>query len=378
MFNFLKFDKMLTCSISPVPFQCEIEIQSGILHEAQKIVEQVSLLGSKAVIITNEKIAELYGHPLCQAMMDGGVEAYLLTLPDGEQHKTRQTKEFLEDQMFEKQLGRDTCLIAIGGGVVLDIAAYIAATYCRGIPLMMIPTTLLGMVDACIGGKTGVNVPYGKNLVGCLYQSKMVYIDPAVLATLPAREMRHGAAEMIKHGLIADPLFFNYLEQHADRILAAEPSILEKAIYESCRIKRDIVEEDDQERGKRRLLNFGHTIGHALEKLSNYTLLHGEAVAIGLRVESYLSLLHGGINPEIFARIEAILRRYQLPLQLPFQDLPSIRNAMALDKKSQRGSPRFVMIREIGCPLEFEGEYCTAVEDSMIMQALSIDNKATN
>lgn len=365
--------KTLVCSIPSEPSEYAIEIQSGLLNAPQKIAERISLLGSKAVIITNDKIASLYGNQLRQAISNAGIEAYLLTFPDGEEYKTRQSKELLEDQMFEKRLGRDTCLIAMGGGVVTDLAGYIAATYCRGIPLLVIPTSLLGMVDACIGGKTGINVSYGKNMLGCIYQPKHVYIDPAVLASLPVREISNGAAEMIKHGLIADPLFFNYLEQNANQILAAEPSVLETAIYESCRIKRNVVAKDDQERGRRRLLNFGHTVGHALEKLSHYTLLHGEAVTIGLRVESYLSMLCGHLNQQAFARIEAILKKYQLPLQLPMHDpLSSILDAMTLDKKSQGGKPRFVMIRDIGSPLEFDGQYCTFVEDSMILQSLAL------
>ena len=165
----------------------------------------------------------------------------------------------MENQLFEKGLGRDTCVIALGGGVVTDMAGYVAATYCRGIPLVMIPTSLLGMVDASIGGKTGVNVSYGKNMLGCIYQPKKVFIDLFTLKTLPKKELTNGVVEMIKHGLIADDNLFEYLEKHSDQLLALDFSFLEKAIFESCRIKKEIVEQDEKENGKRHLLNFGHT-----------------------------------------------------------------------------------------------------------------------
>ena len=229
-----------------------------------------------------------------------GLEAILFSFPNGEQHKSRATKEKLEDQLFEKELGRDICVIALGGGVTTDLGGYLAATYCRGVPLVMMPTSLLGMVDASIGGKTGVNTPYGKNLVGSIYQPKKVLIDPATLQSLPLKELRNGIVEMIKHGLILDRDYFTYLNEHADQLLELDLSILEKAIFESCRIKREIVEQDDRESGKRNLLNFGHTVGHALENLTHYSLAHGEAVAIGILVESHLAVQLGHLNSNDF------------------------------------------------------------------------------
>ena len=260
----------------------------------------------------------MYGEPLQRELASSGLEAFLFSFSNGEQYKTRETKEILENQLFEKGLGRDTCVIALGGGVVTDIAGYVAATYCRGIPHVMFPTSLLGMVDASIGGKTSVNVPYGKNMVGCIYQPRKVVIDLSTLISLPKKEFANGVVEMIKHGLIADCKLFEDLEKHSDELLALNAVKLEQTIFESCRIKKEIVEQDEKENGKRRLLNFGHTIGHALERLTHYSLSHGEAVAIGLLVESYLSVRLGILDQKSFERIKKILLQYGLPLCTSF------------------------------------------------------------
>ena len=356
----------LICKISDCSYN--IEIGTGILQLQNQPLRQ---LASRFAIITDDCVAPLYGGQLRECLSSSGMEAYLFSFPHGEQSKTRTTKELLENQLFEKGLGRDTCVIAIGGGVVMDMAGYIAATYCRGIPLVMVPTSLLGMVDACIGGKTGVNVPYGKNMLGCIYQPKKVVIDLSTLASLAKKELVNGVVEMIKHGLIADSKFFEELEKQSDQILALEFSMLEKVVFESCRIKKQIIEEDEKEQGKRRLLNFGHTIGHALEMLSRYSLSHGEAVAIGLIVESYLSWKSGMLDQKSFDRIKNILVRYDLPLRLPGRfSVQDIFDAMALDKKSLRGQPRFVMIDAIGSPLFYQSNFCTHLEKSFVEIAL--------
>jgi 3-dehydroquinate synthase len=277
----------------------------------------------------------------------------------------------LENQLFEKGLGRDTCVIACGGGVVTDLAGYVAATFCRGVPLVMIPTTLLGMVDASIGGKTGLNTPQGKNLLGCIYQPQKIIIDMTTLKSLSRKELTHGIVETIKHSLIADFNLFEELEKHSQNLLALDFSILNPVIVASCRIKKQIVEYDEQESGKRRVLNFGHTIGHALESLTNYSLPHGEAVAIGLLVESYLSLKLGKLNLHSFERIKALLVRYGLPLQLPtLFTIPSLLNAMVLDKKSLKGKPRFVTIDAIGSTLDYDSCYCTHIDEKLLIEAL--------
>jgi 3-dehydroquinate synthase len=358
----------LMCKIPNSSCQYEIEIGSGLLNFQS---QYLSSLASRFAIITDDKIASLYGEQLQECLASSGLEVYLFSFPGGEQYKTRGTKELLENQLFEKGLGRDTCVIALGGGVVTDIAGYVAATYCRGIPLVMIPTSLLGMVDASIGGKTGVNVSYGKNMLGCIYQPKKVVIDPSTLKSLPRKELANGVVEMIKHGLIANYTLFEDLDTYSNQILALDAAILEKTIFESCRIKKEIVEQDEKENGKRRLLNFGHTIGHALERLTQYSLSHGEAVAIGLLVESYLSVKLGILDQTSFDRIKKILLQYGLPLQLLSRfPIQTILDAMALDKKSLKGQPRFVMIDAIGSSLAYDSSYCTPVEESLIKNTL--------
>jgi len=364
----------LICKISSTSQLYEIEICSGGLNHQDRYL---SSLSSRFAIITDDKIASLYGETLRDTLSSYGLDVYLFTFPNGEQSKTRMTKEQLENQLFEKGLGRDTCVIALGGGVVTDIAGYIAATYCRGVPLVMIPTSLLGMVDASIGGKTGVNVPYGKNMLGCIYQPRKVLIDPSTLKSLPKKEVVNGVVEMIKHGLIADCGFLEYLETHSQQLLALDSAVIEKVIYESCRIKKEIVEQDERENGKRILLNFGHTIGHALELITDYSLSHGEAVAIGILVESYISVQLGILNQKSFDRISRILEQYTLPLCLPSRfPVQTILDAMTMDKKSLKGQPRFVMIDAIGSCLAYDSAYCTHVEESMIRKALQWMNDA--
>lgn len=356
----------LICKISNSTDQYEIEIGNGLLKAQTQYLHS---LASKFAIITDDNISQLYGEQLKQNLSSNGLDIHLFTFPNGEQHKTRATKEQLENQLFEKGFGRDTCVLALGGGVVTDIAGYLAATYCRGVPLVMIPTSLLGMVDASIGGKTGVNVSYGKNMLGCIYQPKKVVIDLSFLKSLPKNEFSNGIVETIKHGLIANSKLFADLENNSNQIL--DPNILDKVIYESCRIKKEIVEQDEKEKGKRRLLNFGHTIGHALEHLAHYNLSHGEAVAIGLLVENYLSLKLGILDQKSFDRIKKILVQYGLPLCLEDRfPVQTIIDTMALDKKSLRGQPRFVMIEAIGSPLAYDSNYCTYVDEYLIKNAL--------
>ena len=239
--------RTLTCKISRFSDQYDIEIGKGLLNFQHK---NLNSLASRFAIITDDVVAQLYGKPLQQSLSAAGLEVHLLSFPRGEQSKTRATTEDLENQLFEQGLGRDSCVIALGGGVVTDIAGYLAATYCRGIPLVMAPTTLLGMVDASIGGKTGVNVPYGKNLLGCIYQPKKVVIDLSTLNSLSKKELSHGVVEMIKHGLIADYGLFEDLEKHSDQLFALDSLLLERTIFESCRIKKEIVEQDEKENGK--------------------------------------------------------------------------------------------------------------------------------
>lgn len=360
--------KSILCKIPKTPEEYQIEIGTGILNSQVPFLKS---LNSNIVIITDDVIAPLYGQKFKEYLISYNLEVFLFSFLNGEHNKTRETKEQLEDQMFQQLLGRDTCIIAMGGGVVTDLVGYIAATYCRGIPLVMIPTSLLGMVDACIGGKTGVNVPYGKNMLGCIYQPKKVIIDLNTLKSISKKEISNGAVEMIKHGMIADKDFFEMLEANVENISDLNPAILEEAIFESCRIKTKIIEEDEKEKGKRQLLNAGHTFGHALELVTNHSISHGEAVGIGLIVESYMALNLGILDERSFERIKEILVNYKLPLRLPQNfEIKTILDAMALDKKSLGGKPRFVLIQGIGIPLKFESSYCTHVKESLIIKAI--------
>jgi 3-dehydroquinate synthase len=358
----------ITYKISCLPKYSEVEICSGLL---QNISQYLNSMNCTFAIITDERIETLYGKTVHQLLIASSLEAHLFSFPCGEQNKTRFTKELIENKLFEKKLGRDTCVIALGGGVVTDIAGFVAATYCRGIDLIMIPTTLLCMVDACIGGKTGVNVAYGKNMLGCVYQPRKILIDPSVLNSLPSKEIANGVVEMIKHGLVANSTFFEYLERYADQILSLEPEVLKKVIFDSCRIKKEIIEEDANDKGMRNLLNFGHTVGHALESLTNYKISHGEAVAIGLLVESYLSVQLGMLNSNSLDRIKKILAQYHLPLSLPSKyPVTDLLHAMSSDKKSLKGQIRFVLIDEVGSSLKYNSSFCTPVENSLIIKAL--------
>lgn len=362
----------ISCSISSSGLAYEIEIRQGLLKDGAALTHFLKPLGSRFAIVTDDRVAPLHGEPLRQLLSSSGLDVSLFTFPSGEQHKTRQTKEALEDQMFQRGLGRDTCLIALGGGVVTDLGGYLAATYCRGIPLVLIPTSLMGMVDASIGGKTGVDVPYGKNLIGAIYQPKKIWVDPELLRTLPLRELRQGVVEMIKHGLIADARYFEYLETHVEQILALDLTALERAIKDSCRIKVAVVQQDEKESGLRRLLNYGHTVGHAIESAMHYAVPHGEAVSIGLVIESRLCVKLGQLKPVSLARIESILGRYGLPLHLPEKiSKQMVLDGMLLDKKALKGRPRFVVIRDIGVPLSYDSAFCTYVEQSLIQEALT-------
>lgn len=294
-----------------------------------------------------------------------------LSFPPGDAHKTRETKAQLENELLEKQCGRDTGLIALGGGVVLDLVGFLGATYCRGIPVIYVPTTLLAMVDAAIGGKTGVNTPWGKNLIGAFSQPDSVWIDISVLSTLSDAEYANGLVEVFKHALIDSAALWDDLIRQKHLIQSRDREFLSKLIYQNILIKKKVIEVDEHESGIREILNFGHSIGHAIEKIEEYRISHGEAVAIGLIVESHLSVLCGFLKKSVVDEIEQLLRLYGLPLKTrAFEDLPRFRKALKSDKKSIDQKPRFVLLDAIGRVHQEQSGFAMSVNLGMLDEAL--------
>jgi len=318
-----------------------IVIGRGLLQDGFDVTPY--LTGGICLIVSNEIVAPLYAAQV-QALMPGR-ETHLLQLPDGESCKTMATVQTVIDELVKIGATRDATVIALGGGVVGDIGGFAAACYMRGINLIQIPTTLLAQVDSSVGGKTGVNHPGGKNLIGAFYQPRLVLIDTATLTTLPDRELSAGLAEVIKHGAIADEEFFSWLEQRMAALLQRDPGALAIAITASCEIKSRIVAQDEREAGKRALLNFGHTFGHAIENSVGYgECLHGEAVAMGMLMAARLS----GIDADALHRLEKLLLAAGLPVEPPQVGSAALQKAMRLDKKASAGSLRFVLLKALG------------------------------
>lgn len=348
----------------------EMFIDHGLLT-SQHLKNYCCQLSTRWAIITDSNLEDAYGK-LLKEYLGQFCEVTLFSFSSGEQNKIRETKERLENQLLMKGFGRDIGILALGGGVVTDLVGFLASTYCRGVSLILLPTSLLGMVDAAIGGKNGVNTSFGKNLIGTMYFPSATFIDLDTLKTLPEKEIRNGFSEMVKHGLIENQEYFLYLEKHAQALVERQPKNLKRAIEWSIEIKKTIVTQDPFEKGKRRLLNFGHTIAHALEAKSNYQISHGEAVAIGMTVESYLSWQLGYLKKEAFDRICALIESLKLFTQInfPYSFLEFV-ELIKRDKKSQNQIPRFVLLNEIGRCLDFENQYCISVSEQDLEKAFN-------
>jgi 3-dehydroquinate synthase len=326
-----------------------IHIGPGLLAAGTLVAE--TLPAARAVVVTNETVGPLYDEALVNGLEAAGVAvAAIIRLPDGEAHKTLATLETVYDRLLELQADRRTAVVALGGGVVGDLAGFAAATYQRGVPFVQVPTTLLAQVDAAVGGKTAVNHPRGKNMIGAFHQPRSVIADTDTLATLPDRELAAGFAEVIKYGLIRDPDFFGYLERHVDAVLAREAETLADIVYASCRNKAEVVAADEREAGSRALLNLGHTFAHAIETGTGYTQwLHGEAVAVGMLMAAEASHRLGLFPGEALTRLRVLLDRAGLPVTAP-ADLPVQRylELMGVDKKADAGRIRYVLLEAIG------------------------------
>jgi len=325
----------------------EICIGSDLLRQVGDLVGPLEL-GHHVGLVTHPALAELYAPIVQGTLYRAGHEVSLHTVPPGEESKSLEQTVGLCRSLVRARLDRGSALIALGGGVIGDLAGFVAATLFRGIPFINLPTTLLAQVDSSVGGKTGVNLPEGKNLVGAFHQPHMVVADVLTLRTLPEREFRSGLAEVVKHGMIADPALFQRLEDQADRILAREPETLQAIVARSCAIKASVVERDERESGLRTMLNFGHTVGHAIEAAVGYgAITHGEAVAHGMVVAAALSVRRGLCPEKDARRLRELLGRFGLLSAQP----PSpeyLEKYMVSDKKARDGVLQFVLTRGVG------------------------------
>lgn len=346
----------------------EIIIESGILPRVGALIAGV-LGGRTALVVTEAKIGKLYGREVLDSLRAAGFQAFAAEIPGGEESKTLETVAELYSRLLDVRIDRSGALITLGGGVTGDIGGFAAATYLRGIDYVQIPTTLLAQADASIGGKVGVDLPRGKNLVGAFYQPKKVIIDPDLLATLPYRELAGGLAEIIKHGIIADHELFDFIRSRTDAIRRLDRDALETVITRSCEIKAGVVSRDEKESGIRAILNLGHTIGHGIEAATGYARhTHGEAVSIGMVASAYISEAIGLAEPGISAEIAGALEPFGLPVAVDSTvDPEEVIRAIRYDKKFLHGKLSLVLPKRIG-----EVEICDNVTEPEIRQALSM------
>ncbi len=324
-----------------------IHIGPGLLRQAGLITPHLTQL--RVAVVTNTTVGPLYLKTLADALQAAGIEVIPITLPDGEQYKNWETLNQIFDALLTHRAERKTTLIALGGGVIGDLTGFAAACYQRGVPFIQVPTTLLAQVDSSVGGKTGINHPLGKNMIGAFYQPRLVLADTETLNTLPDRELSAGLAEVIKYGLIRDLPFLTWLEANMERLMVRDAQALTHAIYQSCRNKAEVVAADERESGQRALLNLGHTFGHAIEAGMGYgNWLHGEAVAAGTLLAAELSRRLGYLTDADVGRIAALFERARLPVKAPALGVETYLAYMGVDKKVEGGRLRFVLLRRLG------------------------------
>lgn len=321
---------------------------SGLLEQLGELLTPLDL-GRRCLVVTNPVVASLYGPKVKESLEKAGFISLFKEVPEGEEAKSLSAAAELYDLALDVGWERRCSIIALGGGVVGDLAGFVAATLLRGVPFIQLPTTLLAQVDSSVGGKVAVNHPRGKNLIGAFYQPQLVVADLDTLKTLPEREMRAGLAEVIKYGVIYDAGFFSYLEEHLEQALAGEAKVLEKIVLYSCRIKAEVVAQDEEERGLRAILNFGHTAGHALEAATNFNVYrHGEAVAVGMVVAARIAVNRGMFDTGNLERLQKLLKRAFLPTEMPSLDREAFLAALMRDKKVRDGRLRMVLPVELG------------------------------
>ena len=326
----------------------DITIKSGALGALGKALRNLGVSG-KVAIVSDRTVEPLYGPPVIRSLKSAGYEVHMFVLPAGERAKTLRGVWSIVEKLAQARFERRSMLLALGGGVIGDVTGFAAAIYMRGMTFIQVPTTLVAQVDSSVGGKTGVNLPEGKNLIGAYYQPRMVLIDPATLKTLPRRQWLAGLAEVVKYGMIADESFFMFLEEHMDALLRMQEDPVARIISRSCEIKAAVVMEDERESNRRRILNYGHTIGHALESLGNYrTLVHGEAVSIGMAAEAEIAEHMGLCQAGVAARQRRLLDHLGLPVSLPAVAFSDLWAAMQHDKKVTQGRLYCVFPEQIG------------------------------
>lgn len=339
-----------------------IVIGHGVLDAA---ILNTHITGKKIAIVTNEVVAPLYLDKVMTMLRDLGKTCFPVILPDGEEEKNVDNLMHIFDVLLKNKCDRKTTLIALGGGVIGDMTGFAAATYMRGVPFVQIPTTLLAQVDSSVGGKTAINHPLGKNMIGAFYQPQAVIADTATLATLPDRELSAGLAEVIKYGAIIDKDFFTWLETNMEKLVARDEQVLAYAIQRSCEIKADIVRQDEREGGLRAILNFGHTFGHAIEAGLGYGVwLHGEAVGCGMVMAADLSVRLGTLDAHDQKRIVALVKAAGLPVQAPDLGLARWMDLMEVDKKNEGGEIKFILLKPMG------SAYITSVPFEILQETL--------
>ena len=348
-----------------------IVVESGALGRLAVLARDHARAHSYAVV-TDENVAPHYLSSIRAALSTETRQAHTVVIPAGEQHKTREQWASISDSLLSRAFGRDTTIVALGGGVIGDLAGFVAATYMRGVPVIQIPTTLLSMVDASVGGKTAVDTPAGKNTIGAFHPPSLVIIDPATLTTLPTRELRSGLAEVIKHGVIADAGELNAVRLIAPDLLGGKlPLALAPLIERSVRIKARIVAADERELGLRKVLNFGHTVGHGVEAASEYSLLHGEAIAIGMVAEAELAERQGIAERGTRKSIDSVLAATNLPTRLPAElDHERVLALMQSDKKRRGNSLEYALPRRIGAMAAESAGWAIPIPNDAVLDVL--------
>uniref|UniRef100_UPI0040572712 3-dehydroquinate synthase n=1 Tax=Agathobacter sp. TaxID=2021311 RepID=UPI0040572712 len=352
----------------------EIEIGYELANKLIADLEK-GLVGTirKFAVITDSNVKDLYAKPICEKMLRAGFKVDLFVFDAGEKSKTRETKARIEDAMLAKGYRRDCCILAIGGGVVTDLAGFVAGTYGRGVPFINYATSLLAAADASVGGKTAVDTPLATNLIGLFNQPKKVYIDIATWKTLPKREVISGMAETVKHACLASKDMFEFLEENMHDIRAFKPFACEYIAENNCQIKYKVVMQDERENGLREVLNLGHTVGRAIETVSDYRLLHGEAVAIGLVAQAMLSAYYGYMSEEDVERVITLLRKCGLPVTIPaYINREELIKKLYTDKKVRDGKLRFVLQKGIGDVAEFApGVFAKPIEEDVVREIIA-------